>query len=113
MLKLPRASRQGCLFCCREAIEDKRVRVGTGDRLEKEYGHFAWLFDSDPNSLPRASRQGCLFCCREATFESYRAMIRVTRLNGKRFVVNAEQIRYLESTPDTVITLINGDQVHG
>jgi len=37
-------------------------------------------------------------------------MIDVTRLNGKRFVVNAELIRYVESTPDTMITLINGDR---
>jgi flagellar protein FlbD len=37
-------------------------------------------------------------------------MINVTRLNGNRFVVNAEQIRYLEATPDTVITLISGDR---
>jgi flagellar protein FlbD len=41
----------------------------------------------------------------------YRAfMIAVTRLNGKKFVVNAEHIRYLESTPDTLITLENGDK---
>jgi len=38
-------------------------------------------------------------------------MISVTRLNGKRFVVNAEQIRYVEKTPDTIITLMNGDKV--
>ena len=38
-------------------------------------------------------------------------MIAVTRLNGKRFVINAEHIRYLESTPDTMVTMINGDKV--
>ena len=38
-------------------------------------------------------------------------MIPVTRLNGKRFIVNAEQIRYIENTPDTMITLMNGDKV--
>jgi flagellar protein FlbD len=38
-------------------------------------------------------------------------VIAVTRLNGKRFVVNAEQIRYIESTPDTLITLISGDKI--
>ncbi len=38
-------------------------------------------------------------------------MISVTRLNGKRFVVNAEQIRYIENTPDTMITLQSGDKV--
>ena len=38
-------------------------------------------------------------------------MIAVTRLNGKRFVINAEQIRFIESTPDTMITLLTGDKV--
>lgn len=32
-------------------------------------------------------------------------MIKVTRLNGKEFVVNAELIQFMEETPDTVITL--------
>ena len=36
-------------------------------------------------------------------------MITVTRLNGKKFVLNAELIRTVESNPDTTITLINGD----
>jgi flagellar protein FlbD len=36
-------------------------------------------------------------------------MITVTRLNGKRFVINAELIRTVESNPDTTITLVNGD----
>ena len=38
-------------------------------------------------------------------------MIDVTRLNGKRFVINAEQIRFLETTPDTMVTLISGDKI--
>ena len=38
-------------------------------------------------------------------------MIPVTRLNNKRFVVNAEQIRFIETTPDTMITLVSGDKV--
>ena len=38
-------------------------------------------------------------------------MITVTRLNDKKIVVNAEQIRYIESTPDTMITLITGDKL--
>ena len=36
-------------------------------------------------------------------------MITVTRLNGQQFVINAELIRTVESTPDTTIKLINGD----
>jgi len=38
-------------------------------------------------------------------------MITVTRLNGRRFVVNAEMIRSVESNPDTTIQFINGDRV--
>jgi flagellar protein FlbD len=38
-------------------------------------------------------------------------MIKVTRLNGKEFVVNAEQIEFAEETPDTVISLISGKKI--
>lgn len=38
-------------------------------------------------------------------------MIRVTRLNGKEFVLNAELIQFLEETPDTVITLVNHEKI--
>ena len=38
-------------------------------------------------------------------------MIAVTRLNGKKFVINAEQIRYIETTPDTMITMFTGEKV--
>ncbi|WP_285604792.1 flagellar FlbD family protein [Bacillus sp. YKCMOAS1] len=35
-------------------------------------------------------------------------MIEVTRLNGKRFMLNALHIEQIESFPDTTITLANG-----
>lgn len=38
-------------------------------------------------------------------------MIKLTRLNGDVFVLNAELIRYVESLPDTYVTLINGDRL--
>ena len=38
-------------------------------------------------------------------------MIQLTRLNDRAFVLNAEQIKTIESTPDTLITLLNGDQI--
>ncbi len=38
-------------------------------------------------------------------------MITVTRLNGKKLVVNAELIRTVEANPDTTILLINGDHI--
>lgn len=38
-------------------------------------------------------------------------MITVTRLNQRVAVVNAELIKMIESTPDTIITFINGDSI--
>ena len=38
-------------------------------------------------------------------------MIKVQRLNGKEFVINSELILFVEETPDTVITLTNGNKV--
>jgi len=38
-------------------------------------------------------------------------MITLTRLNGQKFVVNAELIRTVESNPDTTVKLINGDTI--
>lgn len=38
-------------------------------------------------------------------------MIVLTRLNGGRFVLNAELIRTLEEKPDTVITLVGGEHM--
>ncbi len=38
-------------------------------------------------------------------------MIKVTRLNGKEIVVNAELIQFLEETPDTLITLLNHEKI--
>ena len=35
-------------------------------------------------------------------------MIRVTRLDGTQFYVNAEFIQSVESTPDTHVVLLNG-----
>lgn len=38
-------------------------------------------------------------------------MIRVTRLNGTTLVVNALLIETMESTPDTVLSLTNGNKI--
>ncbi|MCA9449051.1 MAG: flagellar FlbD family protein [Candidatus Omnitrophica bacterium] len=38
-------------------------------------------------------------------------MIRVTRLNGKPFALNAELIEAVDVTPDTIITLVNGKKI--
>lgn len=37
-------------------------------------------------------------------------MIVLTRLNGQPFAVNAERIRYVESTPDTVVCCDQGEK---
>jgi flagellar protein FlbD len=38
-------------------------------------------------------------------------MIRLTRLGGEEFVLNASQIEMVESTPDTVIRLLSGKKL--
>ena len=38
-------------------------------------------------------------------------MIRLTRLDGEPFVLNADLIRYIENKPDTFITLTSGDRL--
>ena len=38
-------------------------------------------------------------------------MIRLTRLDGESFLLNAELIRYVESRPDTFITLSANDRI--
>ncbi len=38
-------------------------------------------------------------------------MIRVTRINGQPFVVNADLVKFIEETPDTIITLRDGEKV--
>lgn len=38
-------------------------------------------------------------------------MIPVTRFNGSKLYVNAEMIRFVEGTPDTVISLADGTKI--
>jgi flagellar protein FlbD len=38
-------------------------------------------------------------------------MIKLTRLGGEPFVLNAELIRYVETRPDTFVTLTTGERV--
>jgi flagellar protein FlbD len=39
-------------------------------------------------------------------------MILLTRLNGATVAINAEMIVFAEATPDTLITLANGDRIN-
>jgi len=85
----------------------------------------------------RALATGCLFCCRGGLYEEFavanlqfviesggaanpklhiancklQIMIVLTRLNGQSFVVNAEKIRYVESTPDTIVCCDTGEKL--
>ena len=38
-------------------------------------------------------------------------MIKLTRLDGEPFVLNADLIRYVEQRPDTFVTLTSGDRI--
>ena len=38
-------------------------------------------------------------------------MIQVTRLNGSPVVINADLIKFVEATPDTLIALTTGEKI--
>lgn len=38
-------------------------------------------------------------------------MIQLTRLKGQQITVNSDLIKFIESNPDTVITLVNGEKI--
>jgi flagellar protein FlbD len=38
-------------------------------------------------------------------------MIQLTRLNNKSLVVNSDLIKFIEQSPDTLITLITGEKI--
>ncbi len=38
-------------------------------------------------------------------------MIPVTRLDQRKVIVNSDLIKYVESTPDTILTLTTGDKL--
>jgi flagellar protein FlbD len=38
-------------------------------------------------------------------------MIRLTRLNNQAFIVNSDLIKFVEQSPDTLLTLINGEKI--
>jgi len=38
-------------------------------------------------------------------------MIQLTRLNNQTFMVNSDLIKFVERSPDTVITLVTGEKI--
>ena len=68
-----------------------------------------------PTSLLSFSKtenwQFSLAPCRKLETGNLPYMITVTRLNNTHVVINAELIKFVESTPDTMITLTTGDRI--
>jgi len=48
---------------------------------------------------------------RPQSFVGRTAVIQLTRLNNQQITLNSDLIKFIESKPDTVITLVNGDKV--
>lgn len=38
-------------------------------------------------------------------------MIHLTRLNNKALIVNSDLIKFVEQSPDTTVTLLNGEKI--
>jgi len=38
-------------------------------------------------------------------------MIKVTKINGQEFYINSDLIEFIESTPDTIISLTTGKKI--
>jgi flagellar protein FlbD len=38
-------------------------------------------------------------------------MVKLTKINGREFVLNSDLIKFIEETPDTIITLRDQDRV--
>jgi len=38
-------------------------------------------------------------------------MVKLTRLNGREFVLNSDLIKFIEETPDTIVTLRDQEKV--
>ena len=38
-------------------------------------------------------------------------MIKLTRLNNSEFVINADMIEFVDSVPDTIVTLLSGKKI--
>jgi flagellar protein FlbD len=62
---------------------------------------------------PRRFRSATYVLSEDDTFArgTVSAMIKLTRLDGEAFVLNAELIRYVETRPDTFITLTTNERL--
>jgi flagellar protein FlbD len=47
----------------------------------------------------------------KARLSGKRRMIQLTRLNNSPLIVNSDLVKFVEQSPDTVITLVNGEKL--
>jgi flagellar protein FlbD len=47
----------------------------------------------------------------DEALEAGHPMIELTRLNGNKFSINSDTIKYIEATPDTTISLTTGEKI--
>ena len=47
----------------------------------------------------------------ETSIRYFTGMIALTRLNGSTFYINPDHIWTVEATPDTVVTMLNGERL--
>jgi len=47
----------------------------------------------------------------DEALEAGHLMIELTRLNGNKFSINSDTIKYIEATPDTTISLTTGEKI--
>jgi flagellar protein FlbD len=77
----------------------------------------AILFRSSPRRSTDSARAVPSLFARLASVSARRAarewhaMISLTRFDNSQLMVNAEQIEFIEATPDTVITLLSGKKL--
>jgi flagellar protein FlbD len=57
------------------------------------------------------SRQVLILLSRGSFLSWWLIMILLTRLNGQAFILNADKIRYVEQTPDTVVCCDTGEKM--
>jgi len=65
----------------------------------------------DGTGIRRNPRQNSIAAPRQHANGAEKTMIKLTRLGGEPFILNAELIRYVETRPDTFITLTTGERL--
>jgi flagellar protein FlbD len=61
--------------------------------------------------LPLKSASSLPITWKSYDFRGHTVLIELTRLNGRALVVNCDLIKYIESAPDTMLTLVTGEKI--